>query len=324
MFNKQVNEEYEKKTGKTQVKKYFKGLFGKETDEYEERKKIEQKIISKWPKEKKKLLKEQLRAEKRKQYLDSKGGTPVFDIAKNFLSSQNGTCRCQVLRSSCIWSTGIRRPEDSILRAYVQNIDCAEKFIYIENQFFMSNAGTHEGVVRNGITRALKDRIIRAHRKKENFRVYILIPLLPGFEGDIMDDASQVLKLQVRFQQETISKGPNSLFTMLKEAGVNPSKYIRFYGLRNHDVFKDGPKQMMIYIHSKCMIVDDRLLIVGSANINDRSMLGTRDSEVCVLVQDDDKIESTMGGEPFQVSKVVHEFRKQLMMGKYPKIVLYK
>ena len=32
------------------------------------------------------------------------------------------------------------------------------------------------------------------------------------------------------------------------------------------------------------MIVDDRKLIIGSANINDRSMLGSRDSELGLLV----------------------------------------
>ena len=35
-----------------------------------------------------------------------------------------------------------------------------------------------------------------------------------------------------------------------------------------------------IYVHSKLMIVDDEVLIMGSANINDRSMLGHRDSEI--------------------------------------------
>lgn len=40
------------------------------------------------------------------------------------------------------------------------------------------------------------------------------------------------------------------------------------------------PITELIYIHSKLMIVDDRLVICGSANINDRSLLGNRDSEV--------------------------------------------
>jgi phospholipase D1/2 len=30
------------------------------------------------------------------------------------------------------------------------------------------------------------------------------------------------------------------------------------------------------------MIVDDEVVVMGSANINDRSMLGTRDSEIAV------------------------------------------
>jgi phospholipase D1/2 len=44
----------------------------------------------------------------------------------------------------------------------------------------------------------------------------------------------------------------------------------------------------MIYIHSKVMIVDDRAFIIGSANINDRSMLGSRDHEIAICVKYDD------------------------------------
>ena len=42
----------------------------------------------------------------------------------------------------------------------------------------------------------------------------------------------------------------------------------------------------LIYIHSKLMIVDDNTVILGSANINDRSMLGKRDSELAIVVRD--------------------------------------
>ena len=34
----------------------------------------------------------------------------------------------------------------------------------------------------------------------------------------------------------------------------------------------------MIYVHSKLLIVDDEYLLVGSANINQRSLDGDRDS----------------------------------------------
>lgn len=41
-------------------------------------------------------------------------------------------------------------------------------------------------------------------------------------------------------------------------------------------------RRVPIYVHSKLMIIDDEYLILGSANINERSMSGDRDSEICV------------------------------------------
>ena len=40
--------------------------------------------------------------------------------------------------------------------------------------------------------------------------------------------------------------------------------------------------RQMIYVHSKMIIIDDAYIIVGSANINERSMSGTRDTEMAV------------------------------------------
>ena len=61
------------------------------------------------------------------------------------------------------------------------------------------------------------------------------------------------------------------------------------------------PKTEIIYIHSKLMIVDDNVVIMGSANINDRSMLGCRDSEIAIIVQDQKKVKSKMNKKPFKV-----------------------
>jgi phospholipase D1/2 len=60
------------------------------------------------------------------------------------------------------------------------------------------------------------------------------------------------------------------------------------------------------------MIVDDEFAILGSANINDRSLLGNRDSEIAVLVEDKDKIVSKMDGKEVKVSKSVHNLRTNL------------
>jgi phospholipase D1/2 len=52
--------------------------------------------------------------------------------------------------------------------------------------------------------------------------------------------------------------------------------------MRTHGKLNGTPATEMIYIHSKLMIVDDLSVIIGSANINDRSMMGNRDSELAV------------------------------------------
>jgi len=46
-----------------------------------------------------------------------------------------------------------------------------------------------------------------------------------------------------------------------------------------------------VYIHGKVCIVDDRLAIIGSANINERSQRGDRDSEIAAVVKDMDMID---------------------------------
>ncbi|KAG0234011.1 hypothetical protein BGW42_006992 [Actinomortierella wolfii] len=67
-----------------------------------------------------------------------------------------------------------------------------------------------------------------------------------------------------------------------------------------------------LYIHSKLMIVDDRIIICGSANINDRSQLGYRDSEIAMIIEDTEFVPSKMNGEPYQAGKLAHTLRTDL------------
>jgi phospholipase D1/2 len=53
-----------------------------------------------------------------------------------------------------------------------------------------------------------------------------------------------------------------------------------------------------LYIHAKLLIADDRIVIMGSANLNDRSQCGDRDSEIAMITEDKDMIPSRMNGEP--------------------------
>lgn len=47
----------------------------------------------------------------------------------------------------------------------------------------------------------------------------------------------------------------------------------------------DIPITNMIYVHSKIILIDDKIAIIGSANINDRSMNGDKDSEIGIVIE---------------------------------------
>ena len=93
---------------------------------------------------------------------------------------------------------------------------------------------------------------------------------------------------------------------------ADPRKYISFYGLRNHGDLNGNLVTELVYIHSKLMIADDNTVIIGSANINDRSMLGKRDSELAVLVQDTKMVKSRMNGEKYKAGKFAFGLREWL------------
>lgn len=60
------------------------------------------------------------------------------------------------------------------------------------------------------------------------------------------------------------------------------------------------------------MIVDDCYLIIGSANINDRSLLGSRDSEIAVFIEGPPNKKVYTGFDHIMVNDRIHDFRKRL------------
>ncbi|GAB1194296.1 hypothetical protein APSETT444_003540 [Aspergillus pseudonomiae] len=75
---------------------------------------------------------------------------------------------------------------------------------------------------------------------------------------------------------------------------------------------KDNIVQEELYVHGKVCIVDDRVAICGSANINDRSQLGYHDSELAIVVEDQDFIDSMMDGKPYKAGRLAATLRRQL------------
>ncbi|XP_047462990.1 phospholipase D2 isoform X2 [Mugil cephalus] len=215
--------------------------------------------------------------------------------------------KVQVLRSADRWSTGTC--ENSILNAYIHTIENSEHFIYIENQFFISCADGKN--VHNGIGDAIVDRILRAHREQKKYRVFVVIPLLPGFEGDINAGGGNAIQAILHFTYRTMCRGEHSILSRLSEVKDQWTEYITLCGLRTHSRLSQSLVTELIYVHSKTLIADDRCYIIGSANINDRSMLGNRDSELAVFVEDEERVPSVMGGEEYEAGPLTLALRKQ-------------
>ncbi|XP_042587350.1 phospholipase D1-like isoform X2 [Cyprinus carpio] len=224
-------------------------------------------------------------------------------------SGKSTQANVQVLRSVCQWSIGSKVHEESIHLAYVSAIQNSKHFIYIENQFFISCA---DKSIHNSIGDALTERILRAYREKKKFRVYVVMPLLPGFEGDISSGGGQAIKAIMHFNYRTMCRGERSIIERLKCVMADCwIKYISFCSLRTHADLDGRLVTELIYVHSKLMIVDDCTVIIGSANINDRSMLGKRDSEMAVVVEDTEFQPSVMDGESYQAGSFALSLREE-------------
>ncbi|KAL6105361.1 phospholipase D1a [Pungitius pungitius] len=216
--------------------------------------------------------------------------------------------KVQVLRSAADWSAGIKYHEESIHSAYVQVIAKSKHYIYIENQFFISCADNK--TVYNKIGDAIIERILRAYKEGKKYRVYVVTPLLPGFEGDITTGGGNAIQAVMHFNYRTMIRGEYSIISQLKkEMDDHWMNYISFAGLRTHTELEGRLVTELIYVHSKMLIADDNTVIIGSANINDRSMLGKRDSEVAVIVEDSEKVAAVMDGQEYEAGPYALQLR---------------
>lgn len=192
----------------------------------------------------------------------------------------------------------------SIHTAYVQAIRAAQHFIYIENQYFIGssyNWSSNKDVGANNlIPMEIALKIADKIRANERFAAYIVIPMWP--EGVPTGAATQRILF---WQNKTMQMMYETIYKALVEVGLegafSPQDYLNFFCLGNREI--DGydtklpgsppaantpqahsqrNRRFMIYVHSKGMIVDDEYVILGSANINQRSMEGTRDTEIAM------------------------------------------
>ena len=145
-----------------------------------------------------------------------------------------GGMSCQIVRSCTKWSHGVPT-EHSIENAYIKVIQNSRHFIYIENQFFITATGDLQRPIKNRIGAAIVERILRAARAQEKFKIVVIMPAIPGFAGDLKDDSSLGTRAIMEFQYDSINRGGHSILEEVAKAGFDPTQYIRFYNLRNYD-----------------------------------------------------------------------------------------
>ncbi|KAK3009295.1 hypothetical protein RJ639_013145 [Escallonia herrerae] len=149
----------------------------------------------------------------------------------------------------------------SIQDAYIKAIRRAKNFIYIKNQYFLGSS-----------------------REVYCVRCYPHVALRHTREWFSPSN--------IRLAEE--NNGDDGLDADLRD-------YLTFFCLGNREIKKPGEYEpleklepdtnysraqqfwrFMIYVHAKMMIVDDEYIIIGSANINQRSMDDARDTEIAM------------------------------------------
>lgn len=219
-------------------------------------------------------------------YLSDKIIVPNESFFYNNIQEMYPFVTCQALRSIGMWSYE-SQTENSIYLAYINLIRNTKKFLYIENQFFITKFVKGDiSDPQNLLGFEIFKKIKNAYENNIKFKVYIVIPLLPAFELDL---CNSVMAHILRIQTDCIYRNKNSFINVLKQAGIDYKKYVIFLSLKKfHKSIYDvcNFKHEQIYVHSKIIISDGLKMITGSANINDRSLLGDRDTESCIYVED--------------------------------------
>ncbi|TVU17310.1 hypothetical protein EJB05_33334 [Eragrostis curvula] len=195
----------------------------------------------------------------------------------------------------------------SIQDAYIHAIRRAKSFVYIENQYFLGSsyawkAGDDLRPEDVGalhlIPKELALKVVSKIEAGERFAVYVVVPMWP--EGIPESGSVQAI---LDWQRRTMDMMYTDIAQAIQAKGIHadPKDYLTFFCLGNREAKKPGEYQpteeaepdtdyikaqqnrrFMIYVHTKMMIVDDEYIIVGSANINQRSMDGARDSEIAM------------------------------------------
>ena len=219
-----------------------------------------------------------------------------------FRSITSDSCILDESRQKCLHTKGGRIVENTIMRCMVHQIRNAKNFIYMENQYFLGSACDWEEkpdtLAHHIVPTEIAQRIIDKICTGEDFKAYILIPMFP--EGLPSDGPIQEI---LYWQHLTMNAMYKKIAKTIqeKELDTKPKDYLQFFCLGKQEGPEDLPVDELgepeagsepatirstlrhsIYVHSKMTIIDDDYVLIGSANINQRSLAGERDTEIAI------------------------------------------
>jgi len=249
--------------------------------------------------------------------------TPLFEVSEEEFvldapavipENEGGSWNMQLFRSitsdSCIFDherysklhrKGGRYVEDSIQKCMVRQIRNAQRYIYMENQYFLGSAyawkDDNTTLSHHLIPSEITQRIIKKIELGESFKCYIVIPMFP--EGD---PATAPIQEILYWQFRTMETMYIQISKAIQEngSGTHPTDYLSFYCLAKRESLEEVPDDLddpepgstaetlrqtlrhPIYVHCKMSIFDDEYILIGSANVNQRSLGGNRDTEIAV------------------------------------------
>jgi phospholipase D1/2 len=89
------------------------------------------------------------------------------------------------------------------------------------------------------IGKAIVDAVVKAGKENRKFRIIIVIPAIPGFAGDLREDAATGTRAIMDYQYKSILRGEHSIFERVKAEGVDPTReYIYAFWETSTDPFQ--------------------------------------------------------------------------------------
>lgn len=197
--------------------------------------------------------------------------------------------------------------DTSLYQAFVRLVRKAQNFIYIESQYFggssMEWSQEQDLDARNLLALEITQRVVEMIRAGQPFRVYVVVPMVP--ENSVEKLTSKgIIKAIMHYQFLTMQMMYKKIGEALREVGsdLHPTDYLLFLCLGKKESQKKvrealGGQQprkwseewdwrqksrFLIYVHSKMAVADDTHIILGTANLHERSLNGSRDSEIAV------------------------------------------